>query len=60
MIPGREAKSIVDFIVVNEQALEAVTDLSYTDCRESLCTDHILVSVQVQHDLQPPAKAKLK
>jgi len=59
--PGREAKSIVDFIVANEQAFEIVTDVAYSDCRESLCTDHILVSVQVWHDQQQPIpKRKVK
>jgi len=48
--PGKEAKSIVDFVVVNQQAFKVVSDLSYVDCRESLCTDHILVSVQVEYD----------
>src|SRR6185312_13081388 len=59
--PGREAKSIVDFIVANEQAFEIVTDVAYSDCRESLCTDHILVSTQVWHDQQRPiSKCKVK
>ena len=59
--PGREAKSIVDFIVANEQAFDIITDVAYSDCRESLCTDHILISVQVWHDLQPSIpKRKVK
>ena len=59
--PGREAKSIVDFIL-NEQTLEVVTDVAYHDCRESLCTDHILLSVQVSQEeqLQPLPKRKVK
>jgi hypothetical protein len=59
--PGREAKSIVDFILVNEQTLEVVTDVAYHDCRESLCTDHILLSVQVSQEAQlqlPKRKVK--
>src|SRR4051812_49252332 len=48
--PGREAKSIVDFIVVNEEAFKIVKDVAYTDCRESLFTDHILISVQVLYE----------
>ena len=41
------------------QALETVTDVAY--CRESLCTDHILVSVQVWYDQQQQIpKRKMK
>ena len=47
--PGREARSVVDFVVVNESVYALVSDLSYTDCRESLETDHLLVSIEVQH-----------
>ena len=55
--PGREVKSIVDFIVANEQALETGTDVD----RESLCTDHLLISVKVWHDQQQPIpKRKVK
>jgi hypothetical protein len=59
--PGREAKSIVDFIIANEQALETVTDVAYSDYRGSLCTDHLLISVKVWHDQQQPIpKRKVK
>lgn len=47
--PGREARSVVDFVVVNEQVFKEVSDVSYADCRESLCTDHLLLSIQIQY-----------
>jgi hypothetical protein len=58
--PGREAKSIIDFVVVNDKAYEIVSDLEYTDCRENLQTDHILISVQVQHDNNAVTRTKKK
>lgn len=47
--PGREASSVIDFVVANKSAYDVLSDLSYVDCRDSLQTDHILVTVQLQH-----------
>jgi Reverse transcriptase (RNA-dependent DNA polymerase) len=46
--PGREAKSVIDFVAANKQSLEVVSDVMYQDCRESLSTDHLLISINVQ------------
>jgi hypothetical protein len=46
---GREAKSTVDYMVVNKQMYNLVSDVSYTDCREKLETDHWMLSVEVTH-----------
>jgi hypothetical protein len=53
--PGRDAKSVVDYIAVNERSHKYVTDIAYTDCREILSTDHNLISVLVrcEKDKQP-------
>lgn len=45
----REAKSIVDFIVVSESMFKVVSDITCIDCREKLETDHVMVSVEVEH-----------
>ena len=47
---GREARSIVDYIAVRESMIDKVSEIKYVDCRERLQTDHILISVHVQHD----------
>jgi len=58
--PGREARSIVDYIVVSENMFDIVSDVSYIDCREELETDHILISVEVEHTNVTPTKRKKK
>ena len=45
--PGRDAKSVVDFIAGGCEMLERMSDVFYTDCREGLCTDHVLIGVEV-------------
>jgi len=60
--PGREARSVVDFVAVNQKAYTVVSDLSLIDCRESLCTDHMMIcmSVQVEHKESKAAEAPAK
>lgn len=47
--PGREARSIVDYIATRESLFSRTSKIEYTDCREVLETDHILISINVQH-----------
>jgi hypothetical protein len=56
--PGREASSVIDFVAANKSAFEVLSDLSYVDCRDSLQTDHILVTVQLQHSEMVASKGK--
>ena len=46
---GREARSIVDYVVVKEGMMNEVSKLSYVDYRCTLQTDHKMICVQVQH-----------
>jgi hypothetical protein len=58
--PGREASSIIDYIAVSENMYQDVSDLSYRDCRDTLQTDHILLTVQVMHEKTTQTKKKVK
>ena len=55
--PGREAKSVVDFIAGGREMLERMSDVFYTDCREGLCTDHVLIGAEVW-ELEKKAERK--
>src|SRR5690349_1033234 len=58
--PGREARSVVDYIAVRENMFERVSEIKYVDSREKLQNDHITISVSVQHNAQPPTPAPRK
>lgn len=44
-ILAREARSIVDYIVVKESMLDRVSEIQYIDERNDLQTDHIMLSM---------------
>jgi len=46
---SREVKSIVDYIAVKESMLEDVSEIMYVDERNDLQTDHMLISMYVDH-----------
>ena len=50
--PGREARSVIDYIVTSNYMFDQVSDITYVDCRERLETDHKLLYVDVTA-LQP-------
>ena len=56
--PGKEARSIIDFVVVSEEVFEVVSDILYVDCREGLCTDHIMIGVTVRTEETPTLKKR--
>lgn len=49
--PGKEARSIIDYIVVSEDIYREVSDITYIDNREKLNTDHILMYVDVKREV---------
>ena len=49
---GREAKSVIDYIVVSRDMYTKTSDITYVDCRERVDTDHILLYVDVNVDEQ--------
>ena len=57
--PGREARSVVDYIAVRENMFERVSEIKYVDSREKLQNDHITISVSVQHNA-PKEKERTK
>ena len=56
--PGKEAKSVIDFVVVKEEMMSIVSELKYVDCREKLETDHILIKVDVESEEVAPLIAQ--
>ena len=50
--PGREAASIVDFVVVDEKVFDASSDIQYFDYREALDTDHWMITLGLRVTLQ--------
>ena len=56
--PGRDASSIVDFAVVDEKVFEACSDIVHHDCRETLDTDHWMLTMDLPALVHTPETTK--
>jgi hypothetical protein len=58
--PGREATSVVDFVVVDQTTHQQTSDIIHDDLRYDLDTDHMMLSVKVPIKQKKRPKTKEK